>query len=82
MNRALIPRGLRHTHAPAGATRNYEIWNDRRGEEDEGDEADDAMKALEARTEVRHALQIASVPTCSRAYRLCRGAGGRPLARC
>jgi hypothetical protein len=38
--------------ANAGATRNYEIWNDRRGEEEEADEADDAMKALEARTEV------------------------------
>ena len=36
----------------SGATRNYELWNDRRGEEEEVDEADDAMKALEARTQV------------------------------
>lgn len=63
MNPASMHRGLCRTHAPAGATRNYEIWNDRRGEEEEGDEADDAMKALEARTEVTSALQLASAPT-------------------
>ena len=36
----------------SGATRNYEIWNDRRGEEEEADDDNDAMKALEARTQV------------------------------
>ena len=35
----------------SGATRNYEIWNDRRNEVEEEDNGDDAMKALEARTQ-------------------------------
>ena len=43
---------LYYLQMESGATRNYEIWNDRRGEEEEVDEADDAMKALEARTQV------------------------------
>mmetsp|Transcript_64377 Transcript_64377/g.153553 ORF Transcript_64377/g.153553 Transcript_64377/m.153553 type:complete len:298 (+) Transcript_64377:77-970(+) len=43
-------------HMEHGATRNYEIWNDKRGEEDsqyaerESEEAGDAMMALENRT--------------------------------
>jgi hypothetical protein len=43
---------LYYLQMESGATRNYEIWNDRRGEEEQVDEADDAMKALEARTQV------------------------------
>jgi hypothetical protein len=43
---------LYYLQMESGATRNYEIWNDRRGEEEQADEADDAMKALEARTQV------------------------------
>ena len=35
----------------SGATRTYEVWNDHRGEEEEGNSDDDAMKALEARTQ-------------------------------
>ena len=41
---------LSHTHY-LGATRNYEVWNDRRGEVEVDEEAD-AMQALEARTQV------------------------------